>query len=65
VHYAKGIGLIQDNVMAHMWLNIAASNGEKRGREYRDIVEKVMTSSQIADAQKFARECVAKEYKGC
>ena len=31
----------------------------------RDIIAKQMTPSQIAEAQKLARECVAKDYKGC
>ena len=29
VMYALGDGVIQDNVYAHMWGNIAASNGKK------------------------------------
>jgi len=63
--YAKGQGVIQDNVMAHMWLNIAASNGDASATKNRDIVAKNMTTAQIAEAQKLARECVAKNYKGC
>ena len=30
-----------------------------------EIIEQQMTPAQIAEAQKLARECVAKEYKGC
>ena len=63
--YANGEGVIQDYVLAHMWLNIAASNGYKDGVEARDGLAKNMTSEQIAEAQKLARECVAKNYKGC
>jgi hypothetical protein len=48
-----------------MWSNIAASNGNETAKEYRDIIAKQMTPSQISEAQKLARECVAKDYKGC
>jgi len=48
-----------------MWLNIAASLGEKTASENRDMVAERMTPSQIQEAQTLARECVAKNYKGC
>ena len=63
--YGRGQGVIQDNVYAHMWLNIAASSGHKLARKNRDIIVKRMTPAQIAEAQKLARECVRKKYKGC
>jgi uncharacterized protein len=63
--YGNGTGVIQDNVYAHMWWNIAASSGNKVAVKNRDIVAGEMTPAQIAEAQKLARECVAKEYKGC
>ena len=64
--YAKGQGVIQDNVYAHMWFNIAASSGEsKNASKNRDLAAKRMTPSQLETAQKLARECVAKKYKGC
>ena len=63
--YYKGQGVIQDYVRAHMWFNIAAIPGDKTASKNRDIVAKRMTSSQISEAQKLARECVRKKYKGC
>tara|TARA_R110002126_G_scaffold250710_1_gene393570 strand:+ start:91 stop:684 length:594 start_codon:yes stop_codon:yes gene_type:complete len=63
--YAIGQGVIRDYVYAHMWGNLGASNGNKNGGTARDIVAKQMTPAQIADAQKLARECVRKKYKGC
>ena len=63
--YGLGHGFIRDYVYAHMWGNIAASNGKSDGRRLRDVVAKRMTPAQIADAEKLARECVRKEYKGC
>ena len=65
VMYANGDGVIQDNVYAHMWWNIAASSGYKDAVKPRDIVKKEMTPADISAAQKFARECVRKKYKGC
>ena len=63
--YGNGQGVIQDNVMAHMWLDIGASNGSTNAAKNRDIVAKRMNESQLAEAQKLARECVARNYKGC
>jgi hypothetical protein len=31
----------------------------------KDIVEKKMTPADLSTAQKLARECVRKKYKGC
>jgi hypothetical protein len=63
--YSNGQGVIQDYVRAHMWWNIAASSGHKNAVKNRDIVAKRMTPARIEDAQKLARECVRKKYKGC
>ena len=66
VSYTNGEGVIQDNVYAHMWFNIAASSGDsEKASKGRDIIVGRMTTAQIAEAQKLARECVRKEYKGC
>ena len=58
-------GVLQDNVYAHMWFNIAASNGYEDSKKARDYVESMMTSEQLAEAQKLARECIKKNYKDC
>ena len=50
---------------AHMWWDIAASNGDENAIKNLDIVAKRMNPSQIAEAQKLARECVRKKYKDC
>ena len=63
--YAGGVGVLQDNVYAHMWFSIAASQGDEHAGKGGGIVAKSMTPSQIAEAQKLARECVKKNYKGC
>ena len=63
--YDNGNGVIRDYVRAHMWFNIAALSGYKDAVKKRDIVAKRMTTLQIVTAQKLARECVRKKYKGC
>ena len=64
--YSFGTGVLQDYVRAHMWYNIAGSSGGNEiASKNRDIAAKKMSPSQIAEAQKLARDCVAKNYKGC
>ena len=65
VMYAFGNGIIKDYVYAHMWGNIASMNGNDLGALLRDDFAEKMTSSQIEEAQRLARECVKKNYKGC
>ena len=65
VSFAQGKGVVQDYVYAHMWANIASSNGHDKGGKVRDLAAGLMTPSQIEKAQDLARECVAKNYKGC
>ena len=61
VMYDNGRGVVQDHAKAHMWFNLAAANGYEIGRKNRDIIAKEMTSDQIAEAQKMAREWMAKK----
>jgi hypothetical protein len=61
---AEGKGVTQDYIYAHMWSNIAASNGADAAGN-RDIVAGKMTAAQVARAQELAKQCVAKNYKGC
>ena len=63
--YATGQGVIRDWVFAHMWGNLAASNGNENGGKLREIAAKNMTPADLSTAQKLARECVRKKYKGC
>ena len=54
IMYAKGEGLPQDYVQAHMWFSLsAAQDGDTHNR---DIIAAKMTPAQIAEAQKLARE---------
>ena len=60
---AGGQGVLKDDVLAHMWLSLAAAKGHKKGSNARDIVAKRMTPAQIAEAQKLARDWWAKHPK--
>ncbi len=58
--YGDGRGVPQDDMTAHMWLNLSAarSTGEVRDRAItsRDTIAQRMTRNQIAEAQRRARE---------
>ncbi|MDC0575079.1 sel1 repeat family protein [Nitrosomonadaceae bacterium] len=63
--YEGGKWVKQDYVLAHMRYNLAARNGDKFGNHNRDLVAGQMTSAQIAEAQRLAKECEKKNYKKC
>ena len=48
-----------------MWASIASSNGFENAKGLLEALDKEMTPSQIEEAEKLARECVKKNYKGC
>ena len=59
--YANGWGVEQDDVLAHMWLNLATAvtKGRKarnRLKWLRNSIAKRLTPEQIAEAQRLARE---------
>ena len=63
--YGNGQGVVQDYVRAHMWFNLAATKGQTNAVKNREVVAAKMTTQQIAEAQKLARECQARNYKNC
>ena len=63
--YANGQGVVQNYVKAHSWFNLGAVNGDANAVNNRDVVAKRMTPQQIGDAQKLARDCQARQFKGC
>ena len=63
VMYSAGEGVKQDYILAHMWYNLAASNGNENGRVSRDLVALEMTPAQISKAQKIFEFC--KNQKHC
>lgn len=67
--YERGEGVPQDYVMSLMWLNIATANteGEKQEKliSSRNLMEKLMTAQQIAEAQRLATKCISSKLKEC
>jgi TPR repeat protein len=56
VMYFSGEGVPQDYVLAYLWFNLAAAAGNDDAKKNRLKVERRMTATQIADAQKLSRE---------
>ena len=61
IMYLNGIGVLQDFRRAHLWLNIAASQGHKKARPRLEKLTQNMTADQIEKAQKRARRWMAKK----
>ena len=62
-YYFAGLGVLQNYVLAHMWISLAASSEDiilpdqqDQAIGKRDLVASKMTRYQIAEAQRLARE---------
>ena len=60
VMHSKGQGVPRDFLTAHMWLSLAAAQGNKVAQEGREIMAKLLTPDELAEAQRMAREWMAK-----
>ena len=63
--YQLGHGVLQTNIMAHMWYNIASANGNSQAGEFRDERAGQMSQAEISEAQEMARECMSSYYQNC
>ena len=54
VMHHKGRGVPEDNVEAYKWLHFAATGGNGKAAQYRELVAKKMTTAQIASARRLA-----------
>ena len=63
--YLNGFGVPQDFLKSHVWFNLAAIWGSAEAASNRETVAKRMSAQQVAEAQKIARECRQRNYKGC
>lgn len=63
--YYYGKGVLQNNIRAHVWYNIASANGHKKTAKWRDETAAKMTSADISEAQKMAKECMDSNYQNC
>ena len=63
VMYGTGRGVPTDDALAYMWFNLAAAQGYKKAQKIRDMAAELMTPDQIAEAQRMAREWLAKHQR--
>jgi uncharacterized protein len=63
--YAAGHGVPQNFLLAYMWFDIAFMSGEPLAAQNRDSVARQMTAQRIAEAQRWARDCTERRFKGC
>jgi uncharacterized protein len=61
----KNIIQIRDKTVALMWLIVASMDGGEEAVKEKSKLEQQMTSAQVTEAQRLARECVKNDYKGC
>ncbi|MCH8139850.1 MAG: sel1 repeat family protein, partial [Proteobacteria bacterium] len=55
VLYANGEGVGRDDVLAYMWLDLAAGNGLKQAKAFGDALSRRMKPADIAEAKKRLR----------
>ena len=60
IMYGQGKGVRQDFVQAYMWLSLAEASGLKAARGNLEFCATHMTSKQITEAKRLAREWKAK-----
>jgi len=54
--YYIGQGVPEDYVQAYKWSNLSAAQGFEGAKKNRDLLKKVMSPAQIAEAQRLSRE---------
>ncbi len=59
INYSVGRGVQPDMVAAHKWFNLAAARGNDEAARHRQSVAAEMSKSQIAEAQRQAREWIS------
>lgn len=54
--YSTGREVEQDLITAHKWFNLAALKGNAAARDYRSEIARELSSVEVAEAQRRARE---------
>ena len=54
--YSTGQGVGVDYIAAHKWFNLAAMKGSELAKSWRAQISREMSTGQIAEAQRMARE---------
>lgn len=65
VIYWDGRGVAKDYVSAYMWFNIAASNGSQNAVESGTRIAASLSSPDISEAERRARQCLESNYRNC
>jgi len=63
--YATGKGVPKDFQKAHKWFTLAMLNYKKEASKGSDIGSKPMITAEISKLKTVARECIARNFKGC
>ena len=63
--YFTARGTLEDPARGHMWYGFAALQGHEMAKKMQYIAEGWMSPTQIETAQRLARECLQKNYRGC
>ncbi|MFN3314381.1 MAG: tetratricopeptide repeat protein [Hyphomonas sp.] len=63
--FERGEGVPRNTVTAHMWYNIAHSQGSYASEKTIERIESGMTREQIFEAQALATQCYNSDYKDC
>jgi len=59
-----GQGVLEHYISAHVWLNLASSNGHNLASKTKDLLVKKMTADDIAAAQKLVQDCAVENSRG-
>ncbi len=59
--YSSGKGVKRDYVQAYKWFNVCAAKGDSKCVAKRDFVAKQLKASQLANAQRLAKEFTPKK----
>ena len=63
--YAYGTGVERDYILAYMWLNLSAIQGDEDAKQIRDSLTEHMTPEQITEAERMTEKCHTQNYKNC
>ena len=63
--YDKGLGVLQDTLVTHMWFRIAAANGNEVAVKNRGNAASTLSSSDRVKAQQMAKRCMESNYRNC
>jgi TPR repeat protein len=58
--YSTGCEVAADLIAAHKWFNLAAVKGNRAAASYRQELAREMSASDVAEAQRAAREWLSR-----